>query len=142
MPCNDVTETLLIKLDHTYSIQKYTLQKRTCGAEVAQRSLLQEWVQNQSADKLMTMSTAEFLDIFKPETIADQFALLKHFDTLKMALQVLVGDEDASKNSRCVIEDLIYNDNGVYAVMFIGLPEIDTTKIEACAGGCSSGGCG
>ena len=141
MPCNDVTETLLLKLDHTYNIQKYTLQKRTCGAEVAERSLLQTWLQSKTTEELLAMNTQDFLDFVKPQDINEQFAYLKHFDTLRFALQVLLGQEGSSTKSTCVIDDIIHNDKGVYAVMFIKV-DIDTTKITACSSGCGSGGCG
>ena len=142
MPCSDVTETLMLKLDHNYSIQKYTLRKRTCGAEVGEQSLLLDWVKNKNKEDILGMTTQEFLDEVQPRRSKEKFAFLKHFETLKMSLQVLTGKEDASKHSPCIVEDIVYNDKGVYAVMYIPVAGLDTTKIKACGSGCSSGGCG
>lgn len=143
MPCNDVTENLVISLNADSSIASYALRKRTCGAKVGNQSFLQEWVRKQDPSTFLTMEMDTFLDSYDTESLSeyDRFIALKHFETLKNALGILVGQQGGTKNNDITLDLVEYIDGGLQASMFVGI-NIDPSDNPGCGSGGCGGGCG
>lgn len=144
MPCNDITENIVISFSNDAKIKSYAIRKKTCGAKVGNQSLLLDWVCKIEPNTLLNMYDDEFVknETYNLYSEYDKFIALKHFRALKLATSIILGKESGNKNSEIIIDLIEQTENGFDARMFIGV-NLDPTQNPGCgAGGCGSGKCG
>ncbi|MBI4126906.1 MAG: hypothetical protein HY465_05375 [Deltaproteobacteria bacterium] len=140
MPCNDVTDRLKVTLDGENRLVTYTLAKRTCGAEVGDYSLIEDWAKFLTAEEIIETPADHFLDTKRPHDDAEEFLFLKHYFSLKNGLEAVMGLHAADgDDARCTIDKVEYGPDGLTFLASIKL-DIITNQIKSC-GGCSRG-CG
>ena len=136
MPCNDITEVIVLHLDAQDRLSSYTLNKRTCGAEIGAASLLLPWLHAHDAAAILSMQPN---DVWQPGAVdaADEFLYMKHLAAIQEALRVLTGSA-GGPGSFCTAT-AIHADAD--AVIFEGLIAVDMLagKIKSC-GQCGSCG--
>lgn len=148
MPCTDIRENLDIELNSENAIFSYEISKKTCGAEVGKRALLLEWAKNYSAEEIISMHMDEFLEKYSgfiKDGIDDsqKFIVLKHFEILKKALQVIIGNESGQVRDDVIIDFLEYNNKShTKARLLFEVGGVDAKENPGCGTGCSKGGCG
>ena len=140
MPCNDITDRITLELDTSERLVHYQLMKRTCGAAVGGYSLIMPWLETQSSAQAIL--DAEAVDFLEKQEIRDEtheFLLLKHFFSVKNALEVLLGLDTGKREDKCAVDAIEYDEKGhVHMRASIRL-DVITSQIKSC-GGCK--GCG
>ncbi len=138
MPCQDVTEEIVLTLDANDKIKDYQLIKQSCGRAVGEANLLSSWVCGQSIEDFLAVHVEAFLDHFAIEDETEEFLHLKHFFALKIASQVLVGAEPGGPLESCAVESITCDAEGMVIHAHLSV-DLLTTKIKSC-GRCV--GCG
>ena len=76
MPCNDISERIIVELDPDDRVIRYTLAKETCGAEVGQLSLLLPLVHTSHVDDIIALDSFGLIDAWAELSPSDlQYAL-------------------------------------------------------------------
>lgn len=138
MPCDDVTETIRLRLDPGDRLADYELKKKTCGGAVGQRSLILEELRGRGVDELLALDVEAFHGARPDLSEEDEFFRLKHFFALRMALEALTGREPGGVGEACVVAAVVYDEEGLLFEGDIPL-DVATERIRAC-GLCK--GCG
>ncbi len=140
MPCEDVTEIIVLRLDAEDRLTGYELTKRTCGKAVGLVSLLEEEVVGQRAEDLLNADIDEFLDRHPTEDEAEEYLHLKHHFAIRAGLAVLLGHDSGSIFDLCTAEAVTCDDQG--GTEFTGQLKIAVLaeKIKSCGRAC--GTCG
>lgn len=145
MPCNDITENLVLSLDHDFRVRHYALRKKTCGAQIGNQSLLKKWVSQRTLSEIFSFEMDTFLQsygTFVGDITFDTFLALKHFETLKQALLAVSGSNSAGKLDSLVFDMLEYTDRGIDVRFFVNVA-VDPSLNPGCGNGaCGKGGCG
>lgn len=136
MPCDNITETLKILINHNDCILKYSLRKQTCQGEIGHNFLLGEWIKKYSVQEILKIPLDTFLQQYSTQSITQEYLVLKHFLAIQSGLAVLTGKTSGSKNDFCTIESVAYDAQGILLTAEISVPAI-TKAIEAC-GNCVS----
>lgn len=140
MPCNDITDRIELELDDQERLVNYQLMKRTCGAAVGGYSLILPWLKElPSAQAIFSTNSADFLEKHEIRDETHEFLLLKHFFSVKNALEVLLGFETGKREDRCAIDEVEYEPNGHLKMTASIRLDVVTSQIKAC-GGCKSCG--
>ena len=140
MPCNDITDRIEIELDQNERLTKYQLMKRTCGAAVGGYSLIMPWLETQpSAQAILSAEPVEFLETQEIRDETHEFLLLKHFFSVRNALEVLLGLDTGKREDKCAVDTVEYDENG-HVIMTASIRlDVIASQIKSC-GGCK--GCG
>lgn len=137
MPCNDVTEIIMVTLDAEDRLKKYLLAKKTCGRGVGHASLLLEELSGRSAGEILSLGP----DDIQRETGIEDFLRQKHLMALQGALAVLTGEASGGVSDWCAPLEVV-RDSGETLIRARILVDILTERIAACAGrarcGCKS----
>jgi hypothetical protein len=138
MPCTDIQEELLIRLDQHERLISYHYAKKTCGKLVGAQGLLNEVVAGTSIDEVLSWTTVELLKHFpKQPDDGDLFLLAKHLHALQASLQVYVGSGDEVQEF-CSLDGISNDGNEVVVHTSLVLPYMDGQIIPSC--GQRSGG--
>lgn len=140
MPCNDITDRIKLELDQNERLVGYQLMKRTCGAAVGGYSLIMPWLETQSSTQaILSAEPVELLEFQEIRDETHEFLLLKHFFSVRNALEVLLGLDTGKREDKCAVDTIEYDENGhVHMSASIRL-DVIATQIKSC-GGCK--GCG
>lgn len=136
MPCQDITDSIKILLDKNDRVVKYALRKKTCKGEVGRKSLISRWLKNKKAQDILDISPDEILAALPTKSKSWEYLTLKHFLSVKAALQVMLGETSGSVNDYCTIDSIEYSSDETLLTAEIANEGI-TAAIEAC-GGCSN----
>lgn len=139
MPCDDVTETIVLRLDAADCIAGYTLAKRTCGRAVGEASLLADSLAGRHVDDLLALDVEAFAaeQAFGEDEVA-VFLALKHLFAVQTALRAATGLDPAGLLDPCTIARIA--SDGIDTIIEADISvEILTEKIKSC-GNCK--GCG
>ncbi len=137
MPCNDITETLFLRLDADERLAGYRLAKRTCGRAVGEESLLAAELAGRRAGEIVALGVDDFmprLDLGDDEVRT--FLSLKHFLAVQAGLRALLGIEGVG--TACVVAAVVCEGGEVTLEADIPIDAL-TEEIRAC-GNCR--GCG
>ena len=137
MPCEDVTESLQLRLDQDDRLAGYRLLKRTCGRAVGEESLLAMVLAGMHAEELLAMQPEALFDRYEVTSDEEEFLALKHLLALQGAIAVLLGQADGGPNDAVRMAAVRYGEELELEVDIV--VEVLTEKIKSC-GKCS--GCG
>ncbi len=137
MPCNDITEVVVLRFDRSDHLVSYTLRKQTCGAEIGRAALLADLVLGQDVDALAHLDAADLRGAFAIAP-AEEFLYFKHLVALQTAVAVYTGGARGDVGQACTVVEVASDDQGVRFEGLIAVAAL-TQKIKAC-GNC--GTCG
>ena len=138
MPCNDITDSLKILIDHDSRFIKYALRKKTCGGEIGRKALIGKWLKNKSADDILNTSVATVLKDHPTRSDVREYMIIKHFLAVQSGLAILLGKSAGGVKDYCRIESIEYGPEGVLLKAEIEVKGM-TDEIKAC-GNCSKCG--
>lgn len=138
MPCNDVTESLVLRLDLEDRLAGYQLRKKSCGRAVGQESLLADEFAGIAAAEILAMGAEDFAERRPFLNDTDAFLRLKHLFALQGGLRVLLGEESGGVNDPVTIAAVAGDEAGYILDAEISV-EVLKEKIKSC-GNCK--GCG
>jgi len=131
MPCNDITDTIRIRLDSADRLLSYTLNKKTCGGGVGAASLLENRVHGRTVEDLLGLSADDLVPPDSGMEEAEEFLTLKHFFALQIALEVLTGRAPGGVADQCVVARV--TQEGDELVFEADLPiDLPTERIRSC----------
>ncbi len=138
MPCNDISDTIRIKINNENKITRYSLTKRTCGGEVGSETLILDWLKNYTVDELINVSAEKFLNDHPTDDEVIEYVLLKQFIAVRSSVATILGKESGGKDSFCTVDTLTYSEKGIVLTAYLNTDAI-TAEIESC-GGCKTCG--
>lgn len=144
MPCNDITEIIEIQWDADDRLVWYRLNKRTCGAEIGQESLLLPMFVGRTAEEILALDTEALVTTYADMAESDEFLYFKHLFAMHAAVSVMIGQAEGHSDQACETVAVSWEDDveaaiqGLRFVGFVSVTEV-TKKIKAC-GGCGSCG--
>ena len=135
MPCDDVTERLVLTLDAQERIESFSLSKNTCGAPVG-NALLMVYVGGRPAEDLLNRRLPELVPEVNQARTLDQFLLTKQYHALRCCLEAYLGKAGAGTDDLFTIATLEFGETGT---KIEGLLRVDlmVERIPAC-GHCGS----
>lgn len=131
MPCADITDVLQLRIGHDNRIAKYWLRKRSCGGASGERSLIFDWLESQSADRIADMQVNEFLSAFPVADEVFEYLLLKHFFAVQSGVRILLGRETGRPDDFCAVESIEFHPDGIDLLAHLRIDAI-TDQIQAC----------
>jgi len=137
MPCNDITETLFLRLDAGERLAGYRLAKRTCGRAVGEESLLAAELAGRPALDILNVDLEAF--VAPMELGGDEvrtFLVLKHFFAVQAGIRSLLGIE--GNGTTCTVASVVCEGGDVTLEADLPIDAL-TEEIKAC-GNCK--GCG
>ncbi len=137
MPCNDISELLRVAFDDSDRVARYSLEKRTCGAEVGKASLLLPLVCGLTAEEVCDLDASRVHATFAPSP-AEEFVYFKHLAALQVGLGVLLGRLPASPDGPCTPLGIVAEAGALQLEALVSVEAL-TDKIKAC-GNCGSCG--
>jgi hypothetical protein len=137
MPCQDITEVIELRLDGADRLVSYRLNKRTCGAEIGQQSLLLPWVAGVIPETVLDLEASSILDAANANA-DEEFLYIKHLVALQEALKVLIGAASDAPRDLCTPCAITADADGVTFEGLISIQAV-TTQIKSC-GNCGSCG--
>lgn len=135
MPCNDISELIELRLDAGERLDRFSLQKDTCGAPVG-RPLLAPYVHGRRPEEILASTLAQLVPESDHTRQLDRFVLTKQLHALQAALAAYTGRAAAGLGDPFVVERIDYSSD---ETVIRGLLRIDlpTAAIKPC-GGCGS----
>lgn len=136
MPCGDITERIVIHLDHNDVLKAYKLTKDTCGTPIGSESLLLPWLVNHPVDAILQHNAATLHAGFAEIPEDMEFLYSKHLMALQTGLRTLCGHAAEPEAPPCTVLTITAEPDGL---AFEGLVRIAErhAKIKSC-GGCGS----
>ena len=131
MPCNDVTEILVLRCDSNECVTGYSLTKLTCGGALGKEALLLKWCRGLPARQVFETTTDQFLARYATDDPAVEFVRLKHLLALRKGVAALIGEIAARPDDSIVVESVQYGPEGIELVAQIKV-DLITDEIKAC----------
>ena len=138
MPCNDITDSLRIRITLDERLDKYRLDKLSCGGAVGMGALILPWLKGRPVANILATEVADFLQQNPAEDEIEEFLFIKHFLAIKQGLSVMIGVESGSKADWCVVDSVEYSPEGIVLRARLKVEGM-TGEIKACSGGCQTG---
>ena len=136
MPCNDISERIIVELDPDDRVIRYTLAKETCGAEVGQLSLLLPLVHTSHVDDIIALDSFGLIDAWAGLSPSDEFLYFKHLFALQETLRVYAGHSHGHQGAKVALAKVSHSTHGIYLSGLVDIQGI-TEDIRAC-GNCRS----
>ncbi len=143
MPCNNITEQLVLKIQNNKIID-YSLNKISCGISVG--NILKNWLTTINCDQIVNLKQKDFLDLYlqffknsDKDFFINRFLLLKHFNSIQNVLKMWYGLEDFDK---CFIKSINYFEDHLEIIADVYIIGIDPLENPGCSTSCLKGGCG
>lgn len=137
MPCNDITDRLIIRLDPDDRVLQYSLRKKTCNGEVGEKSMIIGWAEGRSAEEILDLPVDRFLAENPMDDDIQEYLLIKHLLALRTGLGILLGRESGGKDSYCTVDSITYSPNGIQLTAELRVEGM-TAEIQACGNCCGS----
>lgn len=131
MPCKDITDHLRIRLDNQDKITRYALRKLSCGGAVGNQSLIIDWLENKTAEEVLSAAPEEILNSHNVTDEIEEYLLLKHFLAVKAGLSIMLGRESGSVDDYCRLEAIRSSPQGTEIIAQIAVEGM-TAEIQAC----------
>ncbi len=131
MPCKDITDHLRIRLDGQDRITRYALRKLSCGGAVGNQSLILDWLENKTAEEVLSANPEEILNSHNVSDEIEEYLLLKHFLAVKAGLSIMLGRESGSVEDYCQLEAIRSSPQGTEIIAHIAVEGM-TAEIQAC----------
>lgn len=131
MPCKDITDHLRIRLDEQDRITRYALRKLSCGGAVGNQSLILDWLENKTAEEVLSASPEMILNSHNVSDEIEEYLLLKHFLAVKAGLSIMLGRESGSVEDYCKLEAIRCSPQGTEIIAHIAVEGM-TAEIQAC----------
>lgn len=138
MPCNDITDKLRIRITLDERLDKYRLDKLSCGGAVGLPAMILPWLKGRRVSDILATEVADFLLQNPAEDDIEEFLYLKHFLAVRQGLSVMIGVESGSKADWCVVDSVEHSPEGIVLTARLKVDGI-TDEIKACSGGCRTG---
>lgn len=138
MPCNDITDSLRIRITLDERLDKYRLDKLSCGGAVGQGALILPRLKGRPVSDIIATDVADFLQQNPAEDDIEEFLFIKHFLALKQGLSVMMGVQSGSKADWCVVDSVEHSPEGIVLRARLKVEGM-TDEIKACSGGCQTG---
>jgi len=131
MPCDDITETIELRLNGDDELVAYRLNKRTCGAEIGAESLLLPRFVGWTAQDVLAFDSHELALLCRDMLEEEEFLYFKHLFALQESLGVLLGKQSGVPSDTCALASVLADEDGV---TFRGVISVDgvVRKIKAC----------
>ena len=138
MPCSDIAETIILRFDGDDRLRSYSLNKRTCGADVGHAELLAPYLSGQTAEQLLTVAPEQIWQQAGQPTGDEEFLVFKHLVAVQEAACVLLGQRRGDTEAACTAVSILTDERGL---RFEGLLAVEAVadRIRAC-GNCRSCG--
>ncbi len=137
MPCNDITDCLVIRLDSDDRVLKYSLRKKTCNGEVGEKSMIIRWAEGKPAEEILNLPVEQFLTENPMDDDVQEYLLIKHLLALRAGLGILLGREAGGKANFCTVDSITYSPNGIQFTAELKVEGM-TDEIQACGNCCGS----
>jgi len=138
MPCDDITEWVELELNASDCLKSYSLNKRTCGAEIGDKSFLLDLLAGQSVNQILEMQPLVLLEEVEIKNETDEFFALKHLFALQETLSSFIGVTSSAPEASCAIAHVDYSDTQTHISAALSIVAL-TEKIKSCG---SCGSCG
>ncbi|MDP7040304.1 MAG: hypothetical protein QGI45_14185 [Myxococcota bacterium] len=138
MPCDDITEWVEVELNASDCLKNYSLNKRTCGAEIGNQSFLLKLFAGQSVNQILEKEPIVLLEEVDIENETDEFFALKHLFALQETLSSFIGITSSAPEASCAIAQVDYSDEQTHISAALSIVAL-TEKIKSC-GACGSCG--
>ncbi|MDF1543538.1 MAG: hypothetical protein P1R58_00385 [bacterium] len=136
MPCKDITDQLRLRLGNSNRVERYELTKVTCGGKVGKQRMIQPWLDDLTAEQVLSATPQEFLRFFAVEDELEEYLLLKQFFSVRAGVAILLGQEAGGPEDFCTVEAINHSERGTVLRAHIRIDTI-TDEIKAC-GNCGS----
>ena len=136
MPCDDISERILVELDPDDRVLTYSLTKETCGAEVGSPSLLHMLVTGKNVEEILGLDSFAMADSWQSLPLRQEFLYFKHLFALQETLRVYIGERPGNKAERIALASVSHDPAGVQLSGIVDIEAI-TRDIRAC-GNCRS----
>ena len=113
MPCNDIRETILVRLDLDERISAYHLNKLTCGADVGDPSLLLDLVSGARPEEVLAFPPHQLPTHLEGGDPTLEFLAFKHLFALQAALRVFTGVDPGNPTAECTVAKIVNDFAGI-----------------------------
>ena len=137
MPCNDITDRLVIRLDPEDRVAKYSLRKKTCNGEVGEKSMIIGWAEGKPAEQILELPIEQFLADNPVDDDVQEYLQIKHLLALRAGLGILLGREAGGKANYCTVDSITHSPNGIQLTAELKVEGM-TEEIRACGNCCGS----
>lgn len=137
MPCDNIDEGLVLRLNQRDELVSYTLAKRTCGALIGEASLLLPWLERRPMEKIVALSSADLARALQPDS-DQEFLYLKHLFALQEALRAYRGEAPCGPKAAFQLGCVGFGEDSVDIEGWLQVTAL-TEQIRSC-GGCGSCG--
>ncbi len=137
MPCSDITETIIIKLDKDNKLTDYSFLKRACGGNIGQKSFLLKHLIGYSPEDIINLRQSDLIRSLNPADSTESFLAMKHISVIQFCFQMYYGDKENNPKNAIKFYSINYDENGIELEADVKL-ELDVKKIDPC----NNCGCG
>jgi NifU-like protein involved in Fe-S cluster formation len=113
MPCNDITETISIKLDENDRLIRYSFIKRACGGNIGRQSLILDLLEGRSIEEILQIGQADLLAAANPSNPEERFLVLKHLIVIQSCLEIMQGLRNIDPRDRIKLYSVNYGPEGI-----------------------------
>lgn len=135
MPCSNISDYLRIRLGHDSRILKYALNKQSCGGDVGGKGMIQSWLEQYSAEELVTFDPIRFQAENPSDDEVHEYLLLKNFLAVKAGISILLGYQSGGRSDFCTVRSIEHDQKGTVLRADIRIDAL-TDEIKACGSGC------
>ena len=135
MPCKDVTESMMLRLDAEDRLTAYEFTKLTCGKGVGVAGLLTERLARLESEEILAIDPLTFAD---DEEGIEEFLSLKHLIAVQSTIEVYLGKAPCGPAEMCAASEISFDGEETVIRARI-LVDLVTEAIKSC-GRCK--GCG
>jgi hypothetical protein len=132
MPCNDISELIELRLDAGERLDRFSLQKDSCGAPVG-RPLLAPYLHGRGTEEILSSTLAQLVPESEHTRQLDRFVLAKQLHAVQAALAAYTGRAAAGLDDPFVVERIDYSrdETVIRGLVRVALP---TAAIKPCSG--------
>ena len=135
MPCEDMSESIIVELDSHGRLHDYRLFKGTCGAPVGQESRLSEHLRGLEPEKILAIDQPPGSE--SPFGSKERFLDEKHLRALKVVLADFTGAKVEIDRSRCILDRISQDENQLTISAHLQV-EASAHNVRACNRSCGS----
>jgi hypothetical protein len=126
---------LRIRITLDERLDKYRLDKLSCGGAVGQGAMILPWLKGRSVNDILATGVNDFLQQNPAGDDIEEFLFIKHFLAVRQGLLVMIGVESGSKADWCVVDSVEHSPEGIVLRARLKVDGM-TDEIKACSGGC------
>ncbi len=135
MPCQDITESLIIELDTDSRVVDYCLEKMSCGGAVGYGPLLIPWLCGKKVEDILTVAMNDVMQQIDASNDLNAFLITKHLIALQSGLAAMLGRKPSGNKDACQIVSIESGPNGTKVQAKLKV-DLLVQEIEACQSCC------